>query len=203
MDAPGNLSYGVLYGPFDDDSLAVLTDGSPFLRRSFVQVRPVGPGTDGSEPAIEIEIVVEHGSPVVAGFAVRRSGVPDARPVAAGDVYDLPVASIIEEAIASAASASFRLAATNGDLESAAAWTAEARESAKLAGDRVTAQRRRRVIMTDDLLREVAAIVSTDKTRAPTIAVKNRKHVSHRTATRWIGQAREAGYLPPLDSKED
>jgi hypothetical protein len=74
--------------------------------------------------------------------------------------------------------------------------------------ERVLALRRRRVI-TDDFLREVAKVYKADKTGRPTVAVADHFHYpdrppgvevqGKRTAIRWVGLARDRGFIDPYD----
>ena len=54
---------------------------------------------------------------------------------------------------------------------------------------------RRRRIVTDDLLRDVARIYEEDTTGAPTRAVADKLFTSHRNAVRWVALARKRGFL--------
>lgn len=51
--------------------------------------------------------------------------------------------------------------------------------------------------VTDDLLKEVAAIYRENVGSSPVEAVMNAFQTSHRTAARYVSRAREAGHLPP------
>jgi len=54
---------------------------------------------------------------------------------------------------------------------------------------------RRRRPMTDELLEEVAGVYRNDRTGAPTKAVQDHFPTSHRTAARYVGEARKRGFL--------
>lgn len=57
---------------------------------------------------------------------------------------------------------------------------------------------RHRYKLTDELLKEVAAVWASNASR-PTMAVQNRFGTSHRNATRWVTLARERQFLPPSE----
>jgi len=116
----------------------------------------------------------------ISGFDVEDRP----RELTAAEIHALPVESLtvlavrtVAACVASGAPAPF---ARDPSTEGAAA-----------------VQARRRHAMTDELLREVAAIVNDEEnSRAPTQAVKEHKHCSYRTAARWVAAARERGFLP-------
>jgi hypothetical protein len=58
------------------------------------------------------------------------------------------------------------------------------------------AQKRPRQQMTDELLRKVARVYSEAESK-PTLAVMRHFYLSRPTAGRWVGLAREHGFLPP------
>lgn len=55
---------------------------------------------------------------------------------------------------------------------------------------------------TSEKLKEVARVYSTNVEHAPTKAVAAHFKVAHRTAALYVKKAREAGHLPPLQSKD-
>lgn len=63
-----------------------------------------------------------------------------------------------------------------------------------------TPLRRRRDRVTDDVLREVAEVYRDAQAAGepPTIAVKEHFYKSHSSAARWVGRARQGGFLPPV-----
>lgn len=75
------------------------------------------------------------------------------------------------------------------------------RDGAAAAAQPATAPTRRRVV-TPGLLKDVAEVyrAAYNAGNPPTAAVATHFVTSHRTATRWVGEARKAGFLGPADS---
>jgi len=67
---------------------------------------------------------------------------------------------------------------------------------------RRTPVRRTRTRLTDSMLKDVARVYRSawESGEAPTWAVAKHFHKSHSTAARWVGLARERGYLGKADS---
>jgi hypothetical protein len=64
------------------------------------------------------------------------------------------------------------------------------------AHNALSAPPKRRAV-TEERLAEVAAIYSRDTSGKPTQAVAKALHMSHSSAARWVGLARQHAYLPP------
>jgi hypothetical protein len=64
------------------------------------------------------------------------------------------------------------------------------------------AQHRARRQITDEFLREVAAVYSEAETK-PTVAVMRQFHGARATASRWIREARNRGFIPEQATKEN
>ena len=70
------------------------------------------------------------------------------------------------------------------------------------AGPSAVAASRRRRIVTDDLLQEVAEVYKADTTRRPTQAVADHFFTGHRNATRWVRLAHDRKFLPDIIREE-
>lgn len=69
-------------------------------------------------------------------------------------------------------------------------------ERARLILSAQRPRRRQRTSVTDSHLGSVAAVYAAALEK-PTVAVQQHFKVSHSTAARWVGLAREAGHIPP------
>jgi hypothetical protein len=143
----------------------------------------------GNGPILRIELGFEDGRPVVSSFAVEREeGGP---PISASMVDELPIGSIFDEVIG-------RLATTGLAMFRAHNAASEGRPRVFLTPEEAEAARtsvgRRGRPVEDDQLRLVAEIVQANP-YAPRPEIRDRLHVSERTASRWIKEARRRGLL--------
>jgi len=164
-----------------------------------------------AESPVVLRIELEHDEPVLTaitvlrrpGKSLRSSAVRDAAVrrltdqavsalVEAGLVTDLLTRG--EAGIEAVASIIYARMGQGGDPEMAATFDAElARRQSEATGNR------RRTI-TAQLLEDVRSIYLKAE-HAPTRAVAEQLHTSHRNATRWIAEARQRGLL--TENKED
>lgn len=115
-------------------------------------------------------------------------------------IHDLPVGGLLELAVRTVG-----FAAETADRDKLGAVGYQSELSSRLRhpsgdvpsrGSEAVASLRTRPTMTDGLLREVADIVQSDTHGAPREAIRARMHVSLRTASRWMAEARKRGFLP-------
>jgi hypothetical protein len=136
------------------------------------------------ESVITLGFRILDGRPALVNFSVRPlvnwSEGPEITPTS---IRSLPVEELASEAVRYVA------------MSVAAGAPAAFRRDAKKEGDRAVQARRRRRVMSDDLLADVAR-VATENPTAPTKAVADQLHCSYRTAGRWVALARERGLLP-------
>lgn len=123
--------------------------------------------------------------PVLSRLEVRPVNPNTNRELTAGFIHELPLGQLVDRAVR-AVGASF------ADEQAGVGMGDPKRQ-----GDAAVASRRRRV-MNDDLLREVAEVVASDTYGRPREAVREHFHVSLRTASRWIAEAKQRG---PFDDQ--
>ncbi len=175
-----------------------LPDGSRFPAAAEVAVRfPVLHG-EPELPSLKLRLEVRAGLPVVSDLVVRS---PDFSEVAGTWLHSLPFNDIFGDAIRTAASnLVFREAFESGgpiiDWESGRMRqdVADGLDGAATLG-RTT----RRRLVTPALLEQVAAVYrgAVEEGKPPTKAVAEAVPCSHRTATRLVARARDAGLLDP------
>ena len=123
-------------------------------------------------PSISLRVIVEDGRPILDTFFVARQNGATG-PLTASAIHSIPVDKLFREAVPQIARF---VAGLDGRREGAAP---------ALRGRRIT----------DDLLKQVADVVRTDPLNEPNKAVQRHLHCSSRTASRWIGAARDRGFL--------
>lgn len=140
-------------------------------------------------PVLQLLLGVRDGQAAVKNLAVSTES-PDGLPITASMVHDLPLGQMFDEAIGQAAVAATALASPQlfVTLEEATAARAEA-----------LASRRGRPVSEENLLK-VAAIVRAN-TYDPRQEVRRELHVSERTASRWIAEARSRGLVTEEENK--
>jgi hypothetical protein len=155
---------------------------------------------------MQVEVVVEGGRPVCEALEVRRHhGGP---PVSAESLRRVALGRYLR---ASAALAAMRVRENqDGSMTVEPVEANDADEAGRLRdADKRAGGRGRRRTITDDHLREVAAVYTAELVRAreggqraPTAAVAKRWAVAAPTASRWVRLAREAGHLGPPRDRE-
>lgn len=153
------------------ESLTQLGDGSPFYDQMEAGVVVKGLRDIG------LFVCVEDGKPVVNRLTLER--LPGERDLSAGDLQRLPLDRIVTAVQRQIA---YRAALAAGHSDPAAA--------AETAGT----QRGRWRRVDRDLLEKVAHHVLSSP-EAPTKAVQENLFCSHRTASRWIAEARRQGVI--------
>jgi hypothetical protein len=194
----------------------VITGSRPALIRlgDYLSLPTVG-------PSVRIRIAVHNGRPELDEIEViRPEGCPE---ITAALLSELPLSEIIERFIYEVGRAAFwtehlalsredRLQSTDSRpldqlVSKTAGRSVESEEDfirvdnrlisqGEAAGQSARKMRRRRVV-TDELLQDVARIYTEDRSGAPTKAVSDELFTSHRNATRWVALARERGLLDP------
>ena len=178
--------------------MAALDDGAPFPSWVEVLIR------NDNESPVMLRIEVDAGRPVLAAITVARRGPGTS--VGSSVLRDAPVKSLIDVALAYLLERTYLVQIMReGSIDAFSRLVGAPfgypddpelmREVARRTSEAATT--RRRYTITNRLLEEVAAIYKSDETGAPTVAVKNHFHTSHRNATRWVKEARERRLLPP------
>jgi len=150
----------------------------------FAQERVTG-------PAVRLRIVLHDGRPEVDEVAVvRRPEDPEITSTLLAEIRLAEIVNYCVERLGWLAYLPRFIHPSATDEERSDAAQAAAGQSA-------IASRRRRMV-TDALLRDVALIYASDATGAPTKAVSDQLFTSHRNATRWVALARKRGFLAPF-----
>ena len=143
------------------------------------------PGPDAARGRMRLEI--EGGRPVISAVCLAR--MPGGAPIDARTLRFVPLSRIADDARRYLAITALVLAPESSSPGALV-------ETMSAAGhDGVVAGRRRN--LTAELLAEVAEVYLDPENDAPTQAVANHFHISHRNATRWVFLARQRGLLPP------
>jgi hypothetical protein len=180
--------------------LTTLASGAPFLEEAVILWSRLKPDLTSAAvfkidealtgPTVEIEIVLQDGRPEVNEVKVsRRPGEPEITPTM---LREIPLSRIAEHGV------------VQMELIARAMWAESSIDSPGPIGqeshpyyapvtESVAARRRRTV--TDELLREVAAVYQTDTTGAPTKAVREHFPTSQRNAARYVALAKERGFI--------
>jgi hypothetical protein len=180
--------------------LTTLPSGAPFLEEAVFAWSQFKPNVTRSEfeildittgPTVEVEIVLHDGRPEVDEVKVsRRAGDPE---IDAKFLREIPLGQIAESAV------------VQMELWARREWAETSADSPGPIGPDVShpywkpvtesvAARRRRSV-TDELLREVAAVYQADTTGKPTKAVKEHFPTSQRNAARYVALAKERGFI--------
>ncbi len=131
---------------------------------------------------LTLSLRVIDGRPALVGLSVGPFAPTIVREWTARDIHELPTDTLVDDAAAYiAANVADQRYEGHGDPDAEG-----------VAAVRV---RRQRHPMTDDLLREVASVVTADRRGEPRRAVRNHFHTSERTASRWIALAKERGFM--------
>jgi len=146
---------------------------------------------------VELDLVAseEHGP---SCRAVRMAARDDGEPISARRLRDVPVAECIQVAVGMAAIPIKRHAdkiefLMGGQPEYAGRFP----EAFELARE----IRPQKASTSDEHLREVARVYMAASEK-PTRAVEQEfGPISHSTAARWVGQARQRGFLPPAEPR--
>jgi hypothetical protein len=151
-------------------------------REIFVHIRG-----GKKEPDILMKIEVREGIPRWAEVALRAR--PDGPEVRDRDLSAIRLNDWLERIVAMASTV-----APGGDT----VWSKPEDDRTAAADIRRAVSGRPRTV-TPELLQKVAAIYRQHFDKGPTEAVKRSFGVSHRTAARYVQQARAAGHLPETD----
>lgn len=143
---------------------------------------------DGS-PNIDILWTVEGGSPVCR--EVHIAAVDGGREVTCSGLAGVRVEDMLEKTMKALI---WEGDASHRDDPERWSWPSGQVQREGLRELRA-ARARRRVKVTDDMLQEVARVYRACVTDKPTQSVADHFGVGHRTATRYVAQARQAGHL--------
>jgi hypothetical protein len=159
-------------------------------------------------PTFTLTVSADDGRPVLAADFEVRGGAPecravhlvsteDGREVRAGDLSEVNVAKLLKYA---AASVGMPYEVTgSGDSAVVRSWKPSSAEELQGTVDAVSTTRKGRRgrprFLTDDMLREVAAVYRAAGRDKPTEAVRRHFGVEHRTAARYVKRARLAHFL--------
>jgi hypothetical protein len=152
-------------------------------------------------PSLQLLLAVEDGQAIVSSLTISRSVPdcpPDCPPISATMVHELPLGRIIDEVIARTATGF--LALYRAHQAALAGRPHQFLTPDEVAATREGARRgsRRGRPVSDEDLRDVAAIVRTNS-YDPRVQVVTDLHVSKRTASRWIAEARSRGFVTEED----
>jgi len=166
--------------PEPEDPNAFKWDQRPKIEERFVG------------PSVWLRLAVHNGRPEVDELKLtRRVADPE---ITATTLSEIPLREIADATTEEIA----RLIWTFTQLvpgERNLSRNTSALDAVDRAGASALATRRRRIV-TNELLEEVARVYQSDTVGAPTKAVKEHFFVSHRTATRYVSMAVDRGFLP-------
>jgi hypothetical protein len=171
----------------DEATRAVLSSGMPFP--SPVTVRAKLP----DRPELELRLEVRDGEVALTRLTVHARETD--RGISTSVLKDLPLKAVIYEVTQRVATMYVAFEEVSLALEQPGRRYAylEPKDGRFGVRDDALGVRRRRLI-TDDLLREVAEAAQSDPVR-PNEAVRKAMHTSVRTASRWITEAKKRGFL--------
>jgi hypothetical protein len=141
-------------------------------------------------PLVALDIAVMDGTPLCRGVHVTPR--PEGPGITGQELKRIPIASWMRQACRHAA-----VPKTLGEVGLSFALAASDAEREEL--DRSLRRRHRR--LTDEFLREVAAVYSDFLDDSPVEAVKAKWPTSYSSAARWVSEARARGFLPPSGRK--
>lgn len=167
---------------------------------------------DASVPVCRLEVVVEHGRPVCNGLRLERR--PGGPPVTGTELRAVPVAEYVRRAADELLRELVATENPDGPVTLTDPQFGTVPVNSERFDDQHVAIRvvgltltkayrattrapRKRGPITDDVLREVAAVyrAASFAGPAPTNAVRDQMGVSRATAGRWVAMARERGLL--------
>jgi hypothetical protein len=141
-----------------------------------------------SQPDLSMKIEVRQGIPVCSEVCLRSR--PDGPEVREKDLAQVHLGWLIEQIVARASMKSSGRIGEHGY-----GWSKPVNDQTALADIRRVRSGRSR--MSQERLSQVADIYREHINDRPTEAVKRAFGVQHRTAARYVQQARERGLLPP------
>lgn len=141
------------------------------------------------QPDLTMTIEVRQGIPVYAEVAVRAR--PDGPDIRRKDLDDLPLDDWLEQIVAACS-----LIATELDESGRPKSLRKKGSDRRAAMANARRVRSGRPRISSERLQKVAEIYREHIADRPTIAVTRAFGVSHRTAARYVQQARESGLLP-------
>ncbi|MGH9090202.1 MAG: hypothetical protein ACRDZR_02290 [Acidimicrobiales bacterium] len=181
--ATRNFRVRIVEGP-----IASLATGAPFPAVADVEI------FEAIERVVTLRLRVRDGRPVLIRLTVgpwpssptfTEMTERDAPELTATEIHALPVEELVTAAIRQVA------------LTVAASTPAPHAYDGRAAADAAVESRRRR-IMTDTTLRQVAEIARRASAKPDAVAaIRREMHTSARSAYRWLGLAEERGYIPP------
>lgn len=179
-------AYAATEGPFYD-----LGDGVLFPGEVEIAAKPKG--SDGPYVKLCLEIDADVGKVVCAAFEVRRAagGVP----IEASTISHIKLKPLLDAAAVWESANARAIVDIEGGVRGEDGRYVFNRDDTHDTEKNALALRRQRSV-TDDLLREVAAVYQADTIGAPTLAVEDHFETSNRTATRWVKLARQRGFIP-------
>lgn len=167
---------------YDDDALMPVGERA-VPREIFVEVRG---GTNEADIAMKIE--VRQGIPVYTELVLRAR--PDSPKIRGKDLESLYLSDWLEEIVAGG---SWTLPTESGRMLT---FVKEADLQEALTNVRRVRSKRKRSRVSQERLQKVAEVYREHINERPTEAVSRVFGVSHRTAARYVQQARESGHLP-------
>lgn len=186
--------------------LSSLANGTPFFEAAeftWSQLKPA-PGPLGSYewsermvgPIVRVRVVLREGHVVVDEVRVTRFRDDDAE-VSPTTLGKIPLRKIVDAGTEQLLGLAYGAAVNRNPSD----WGSI--EGLRSARESVGAARRKRRVVTDELLRETARVYLADVSGKPTRAVADHFPTSHRNATRYVKLARDAGYLPEYGKEEE
>ena len=179
--------------PILEEAVFVWSRFKPNVTRSEFEILDITTG-----PTVQVEIVLHDGRPEVDELKVsRRAGDPE---IDAKFLREIPLSEIADRAV------------VQMELWARREWAETSADSPGPIGpdtshpywapatEAVAARRRRSV--TDELLREVAAVYNADTTGKPTKAVKEHFPTSQRNAARYVALAKKQGFINQTEDQQ-
>ncbi len=151
-------------------------------------------------PNLQLLLGVEDGQAIVSSLTISRNvpdNPPDCPPISASMVHDLPLGKIIDEVIARTATGFLALYRAHQAAQARRPHQFLTPEEADTARAGALTSRRGRPV-SNEALRAVAEIVRTNS-YDPRLQVQRELHVSQRTASRWIAEARSRRLITEED----
>ncbi len=171
-----------------------LSTGALFPSGIDVLIYPMSAGRAGvladerNNKVLTLHLRAIDGQPVLVGISASNlDGSP--RELSAAELHMLPVKALTEGAVRAAAATT-------------AAAVPHPYERDPIVEGQSAVNARRRHVLTDELLQEVASVVKSDTRGEPRQAVRKHFSTSLRTASRWLAAARDRGFLATDDNKE-
>jgi hypothetical protein len=178
----------------EEGELVELSDGDLFPNRLDVHLRKLSANGEPSDAALSVylRLQVKIGRPVPVSVAVIRG---DGAELSNSDLR-FPLSRTVDWVIGQEKKRVHQRLNPPPALADLGPVSLARHTEWGRARNALKASPKRRAV-TEARLAEVAAIYRQDTSGKPTQAVADALHMSHSSAARWVGLAREHNYLPP------